>query len=158
MLRSSHLRKELIAEDRDMRLGQAGGGTPICQRKSSLRNQSESLKGGWAITTSARRFGWTSQRKVSACSGPKYRLVCRRGFANQTAGGVKPAALRKIKPITTCLYSAADHESPWPPRPPSPPRRAAHPSRAPQQGRVPGGAASRCQGFEDVVPLLLIGH
>src|SRR5438477_3047420 len=43
------------------------GGRPNCQRaSSSLRNQSESLKGGLARTKSARRSGWRSRRKVSS--------------------------------------------------------------------------------------------
>src|SRR5437899_11328095 len=56
------------------------GGRPNCQRaSSSLRNQSESLKGGLARTKSARRSGWRSRRKVSACSSPRSASMPRMG-------------------------------------------------------------------------------
>src|SRR5213080_3809171 len=65
------------------------GGRPNCQRaSSSLRNQSESLKGGLARTKSARRSGWRSRRKVSACSSPRSASMPRMARFIMARGGV----------------------------------------------------------------------
>src|SRR5690242_5129555 len=65
------------------------GGTPYCQRtSSSTRCQSESLKGGLAMTNWALRSLCRSRRKASAC-GTKIGLDAANGEVHdsQAAGG-----------------------------------------------------------------------
>src|SRR5207249_11398206 len=87
------------------------GGRPNCQRaSSSLRNESESLKGGLARTKSARRSGWRSRRKVSACSSPRSASIpadCEIHHGQAARGGV---ALLTVDADVAELAAVGFHE------------------------------------------------